>query len=180
VALRRAVFLDRDGVLNRNVQRDGRLLAPRSLADFRLLPGVAAAVATLRDAGFLIVVVTNQPDIGNGHVAAETVEAMHAKLRKLIAPDAIETCPHSQDAGCDCRKPQPGMLLRAAERLGIDLGRSFMVGDRGSDVVAGQAVGCYTLLVAPRLVESRPVEGSPDAVVGSLPEAVVKILDVAR
>jgi D-glycero-D-manno-heptose 1,7-bisphosphate phosphatase len=171
--LRPAVFLDRDGVINRNVRRDGRLLAPRSLADFRLLPGVATAIRALREAGFLIVVVTNQPDIGNGHVAAETVEAMHGKLWRVLAPDAIETCPHRQDEGCDCRKPQPGMLLRAAERLGIDLGRSFMVGDRGSDVVAGRTAGCYTLLVA-----RGPVEAAPDAIVGSLPAAVVKILDV--
>ncbi|MDB5411035.1 MAG: D-alpha,beta-D-heptose 1,7-bisphosphate phosphatase, partial [Rhodospirillales bacterium] len=147
--------------------------APRSLAEFRLLPGAAAAVGKLRDAGFLIVVVTNQPDIGNGQVAAETVMAMHDKLRRTLAPDAIEICPHRQDEGCDCRKPRPGMLLRSASRLGIDLARSFMVGDRGSDVVAGQAVGCYTLLVA-----RGPAEGSPDAVVGSLPAAVAKILDL--
>jgi D-glycero-D-manno-heptose 1,7-bisphosphate phosphatase len=101
---------------------------------------------------------------------------MHERLRQTLSPDAIEVCPHRQDEGCDCRKPQSGMLLRAARRLGIDLGRSFMVGDRWSDVVAGRTAGCYTLLVARGKVEAAPV--SPDAVVGSLPSAVAKILDL--
>jgi D-glycero-D-manno-heptose 1,7-bisphosphate phosphatase len=171
--LHRAVFLDRDGVITRNVLRDGKPTAPRVLAEFRLLPGAAAAVRSLRNAGFLVVVVTNQPDIGNGNAAAETVAAMHERLRQTLSPDAIEVCPHRQDEGCDCRKPQPGMLLRAARRLGIDLGRSFMVGDRWSDEVAGRTAGCYTLLVA-----RGKVEAAPDAIVGSLPEAVAKILDL--
>src|SRR4051812_28977346 len=108
-----AVFLDRDGVVNRNIMRDGKPCAPRTLAQFRLLPGVKAATRALKDAGYPIVIVTNQPDIGNHFIAPEVVEAMHERLRAALAPAAIEICPHSQGAGCDCRKPKPGMLIRA-------------------------------------------------------------------
>jgi D-glycero-D-manno-heptose 1,7-bisphosphate phosphatase len=173
--MRRAVFIDRDGVINRNVPRDGKACAPRTLRDFRLLPGVERAVEQLRQAGFLIVIVTNQPDIGNGDVAPETVEAMHARLRARLAPDAIEMCPHGQDAGCDCRKPKPDMLRRAAKRLDIALPSSFMVGDRGSDILAGRTAGCYTVLVR-RSANNAAASTGPDAVVGSLPAAVRRIL----
>lgn len=149
---RRAAFLDRDGVLNYSYERAGRLYAPRRLQDFRLLPGVREAVSKLRRAGYLIVVVTNQPDIGNGIIARAEVEAMNRRLIARIAPDAVEMCPHAQDAGCICRKPLPGMLLRSAERLNIDLSRSVMIGDRGSDIVAGAAAGCYTVWIRRRVV----------------------------
>ncbi len=172
-----AVFLDRDGVINRSPVRNGKPYAPRRLEEFRLLPGVARATLRLRQAGFLIVVVTNQPDIGNGRVAAATVAAMHQKLRQRLAPDAIEMCPHAQGDGCACRKPRPGLLNRAARRFGIDFARSFLVGDRWSDVVAGQAVGCYTIFVDRGYRDGRPV--SPDAVVASLPAAASLIIELA-
>lgn len=171
--LRPAVFLDRDGVLNRAEVRDGKPYAPRRLEEFRLLPGVAAAVAALRDAGFLVVVVTNQPDLGHGLVSPETVAAMHERLRERVPVDAIEVCAHRQEEGCACRKPEPGLLLDAARRLSIDLRRSFMVGDRWHDIVAGRASGCCTVFVDRGYRERRPVEA--DAVVGSLPAAVRRI-----
>lgn len=145
--LRRAVFLDRDGVINRCEVRGGKPYAPRNLSDFRLLPGVAAAVRDLKDAGLLVIAVTNQPDIGNGLIDVAVVQAMHDKLRRGVPLDEIMMCPHRQDAGCRCRKPKPGMLLEAARQRRIDLKKSFMVGDRWSDIVAGQAVGCYTVFI---------------------------------
>jgi len=144
---RAAVFLDRDGVLNRSAVRDGKPRAPRTLAEFRMLPGVRRAVERLRRRNLLIVVVTNQPDIGHGLIDPAQVEAMHERLASRIPIDAIEICPHRQDAGCDCRKPRIGMLKAAARRLKIDFSRSFMVGDRASDVLAGHDAGCYTIFV---------------------------------
>jgi D-glycero-D-manno-heptose 1,7-bisphosphate phosphatase len=174
---RAAVFLDRDGVVNRAEVRHGKPYAPRRLSDFRLLPGTAAAVHALREAGFLVVIVTNQPDIGHGLVAPSAVERMHAHLRARVPVDAVEVCPHRQDEGCACRKPRAGLLTRAAARLSIDLRRSFMVGDRWQDIVAGQEVGCYTVFVDRGYREPRPV--SPDVAVRSLPAAVSRILAVA-
>ncbi len=164
--VRPATFLDRDGVLNRAELREGKPHAPRRLE-----------VRALREAGFLIVVVTNQPDIGNGHVDRQVVDAMHARLRRRLPVDAIEVCPHRQTDGCPCRKPQPGMLLAAAERLGIDLRRSFMVGDDPRDIQAGRSAGCYTVLVDRGYPEAKPVEA--DAVARSFPAAVRRILAVA-
>jgi len=172
--LRPAVFLDRDGVLNRCEVVNGKPYAPRRLRDFRLLPGVADAVRALKDAGFLLVVATNQPDIGNGLVAAATVAAMHDRLRARLPLDAIELCPHKQAAGCGCRKPKPGMLRRAARRLGISLADSVMVGDRASDIAAGKAAGCRTIFIDRRYRESGPV--GADAIARSLPAAVRVIL----
>ncbi len=175
---RAAVFLDRDGVINRALVRAGKPYAPRRLSDFRLLPGVARAIAGLRAAGFIIVVATNQPDIGNGLVDAAIVEAMHARLRKTIPVDAIMVCPHRQDAGCACRKPRAGMLRAAARRLKIDPKKSFMVGDRWHDILAGRRAGCYTIRIDRGYSESRHVNA--DARVGSLPAAAGHILALAE
>jgi D-glycero-D-manno-heptose 1,7-bisphosphate phosphatase len=169
-----AVFLDRDGVLVRSPMMDGKAYAVRRLADFRLLPGAVASVEALRQAGFRIVVVTNQPDIGHGLVDGAVVEAMHERLSARLRPDAIETCPHRQDEACPCRKPKPGMLVAAAERLGIDLARSVMVGDRWSDVVAGHSVGCYTVFIDRGYSEE--LREPPDFVVASLPAAARHII----
>ena len=171
---RAAVFLDRDGVLVRAQVRDGKSYAVRRLEDFRLLPGAAESVRALRDHGFLVVVVTNQPDIGNGLVAAEVVAAMHDVLRRKLPLDSIELCPHRQADNCACRKPKAGMLTAAAERFSIDFSASFMVGDRCSDIVAGRSVGCYTLFVDRGY--DRCTDVRPDAVVRSLRQAVQHIL----
>lgn len=170
----RAVFLDRDGVISRSEVRGGKPYAPRTLEKFRLLPRVAESVRSLKRAGFLVIVVTNQPDIGNGLVSAAVVEAMHAKLRSRVAVDDIRVCPHRQDAGCDCRKPRPGLLLAAAKDWNIDLKRSCMVGDRDSDIVAGKAAGCYTLLINRHYLESR--HAAPDRVARSLAAGVRTII----
>jgi D-glycero-D-manno-heptose 1,7-bisphosphate phosphatase len=171
---RPAAFLDRDGVLCRTHVVDGKSYAVRRLADFRLFPGTVAAVNKLRVAGYRIVVVTNQPDIGNGLVEASVVDAMHARLAERIAPDAIEVCPHRQDEDCSCRKPKPGMIVSAAQRLGIDLPASVMVGDRWSDIVAGREAGCYTVFLNRGYREH--LKAAPDCVVRTLPAAVEAIL----
>jgi D-glycero-D-manno-heptose 1,7-bisphosphate phosphatase len=170
-----AVFLDRDGVINRNTVRDGRPYAPLTLEEFVILPGVIEAVEALRRAGLLIVVATNQPDVGAGKQSRGVVEAMHDLLLRTLAIDDIEVCYHVDGDRCGCRKPKPGMLLRAAERHGIALSQSFMVGDRWRDVDAGRAAGCRTVFVDYGY-ESEPRPDRPDFIVRSLPEAVSYIL----
>jgi D-glycero-D-manno-heptose 1,7-bisphosphate phosphatase len=173
-ALRRAVFLDRDGVLNRAEVRYGLSYAPQRLEDFEILPGVPEALAALRGAGFLTVVVTNQPDVATGKQRREVVEAMHALLREKLALDLVKVCYHADADACACRKPKPGMLVEAARELGIDLARSFMVGDRWRDVGAGQAAGCECFFVDARYAEKQPEK--PYVAVKSLPEAARLIL----
>jgi histidinol-phosphate phosphatase family domain/HAD-superfamily hydrolase, subfamily IIIA len=173
-SIRRAVFLDRDGVINRSHVVDGKPYAPRHLTDFHLLPGAAASVDALVEAGFLVFVVTNQPDIGNRRVDPAAVEAMHDRLRGRLKVVDIYCCPHRQDEGCACRKPAAGMLLEAAERYSLDLAASYMVGDRSSDIEAGQKAGCSTIFIDRRYAEKLRVR--PDATVGSLPAAVRHIL----
>ncbi len=172
--MRPAVFLDRDGVLSRALIRSGKSYAPVRFEDFRLLPGATQSVRRLRRAGYAVVVVTNQPDIGNGVVAPETVAAMHERLRLRVAVDDIFVCPHSQNDGCDCRKPRPGMLLSAARKHRLDLARSYMVGDRASDVEAGRRAGCHTIFIDRGYAEARPE--SADATLRSLNAAAAFIL----
>jgi D-glycero-D-manno-heptose 1,7-bisphosphate phosphatase len=173
---RRAVFVDRDGVINRAAIREGKPLAPRRAAEFRLLPGVPAAVQRLREAGFFVAVVTNQPDIANGLVKASAVAEMHERLRSRVPVDDIRVCPHSQSAGCDCRKPKPGMLVAVARDHGLDLASSFMIGDRVSDMIAGATAGCYTIFVERGYAEQAGEPVFANATVRSLPEAVRHIL----
>lgn len=163
------MFLDRDGIINRAVVRDGRPYPPAILEEFELLPGVGQTVDALREAGFLIIVVTNQPDVATGVQSRMVVEAMHDKLRTAGLCDDIKVCYHTDADGCDCRKPKPGMLIEAALEWQIDLARSFMVGDRWRDVAAGKAAGCYTFFIDYQYRERRA--DNPDAVVGSLKEA---------
>lgn len=172
--LRRAIFLDRDGVINRSRVIDGKAYAPRRLEDFRLLPGVRNAMLDLTTAGFVLVVVTNQPDIGNALVEASVVEAMNDRLRRETPVMDIYCCPHSQKVKCDCRKPAPGMLLMAAHEHGIALSASYMVGDRPSDVECGRRAGCKTVFIDRGY---REILGeSADLVASSLPQATRLIL----
>ena len=170
----RAVFADRDGVLCANMMRDGRPVAPTRLEDFRLLPGVEDAVRDLRSAGYLVIVVTNQSDVGTGRTPRATVEAMHDLIRKRLMVDDIKACFHTNEDACACRKPKPGMILEAAAERHIDLAGSFIVGDRWSDVVAGQKAGCCTIFVDYGHEPDAP--GKADKVVSSFAEAVRLIL----
>jgi D-glycero-D-manno-heptose 1,7-bisphosphate phosphatase len=173
--LKPAVFLDRDGVIVIPEFRDRRSFAPRRVEDFRLYPEAAAALRRLKQAGFALAVVTNQPDVGHGLIARADVEAMHEIVARELPVDAIKSCYHRQTDNCDCRKPKAGMLLAAADELGVDLGRSFMVGDRGSDVEAGRAVGCATVFIDLDYDEPRP--DAPDFVVRSVAEAADVIIE---
>ena len=154
--------------------RDGKPYPPATLDEFEFLPGVERAALALRKAGFLIVVVTNQPDVGTGIQRREVVEAMHDKLRVAGLCDDVRVCYHTDEDCCDCRKPKPGMLIEAAREWQIDLARSFMVGDRWRDVAAGKAAGCYTFFIDCKYRERRA--HNPDAVVASLEEAGSLIL----
>jgi len=170
----RAVFLDRDGVINASVVRDGKPYPPESVEAMVVLPGVVEATQALSRAGFRLVVITNQPDVATGRQRREVVDAIHARLQVLMPLDDIRVCVHTDADRCDCRKPKPGMLLAAARDGDIDLARSFMVGDRWRDIEAGRAAGCRTVLVGPGY-EERRAEGY-DAAVASLAEASAWIL----
>jgi len=128
----------------------------------------------LKRAGFLLAVVTNQPDVGHGLIPRAEVDGMHALIRRDLPVDTIKACYHRQGDHCDCRKPKPGMILEAAKELGIDLGQSFMVGDRGSDVAAGRAAGCTTVFID--LGYTEPVSDAPDYIVHSIVEAADVII----
>lgn len=173
-ALRPAVFLDRDGVLNRVLIRDGMPFGPMTLAEFVLVEGAGADVRRLKDAGYAVIVATNQPELARGRLQPAALEAMHAKLRAEVPVNAIQVCPHDDADRCACRKPQPGLLLSAAREHGIDLPRSYMVGDRWRDVEAGRAAGCRTVFVDMGYREA--LRSPPDHVASGLGEAVRWIL----
>jgi D-glycero-D-manno-heptose 1,7-bisphosphate phosphatase len=144
---RRAVFLDRDGVLNRVLLRNGKPHPPRSIKEMTIPQGVGPALARLRGAGFLLIVLTNQPDIARGSLTWADLDAMHEHMSRLLPLDAFRVCDHDDSSGCPCRKPKPGLIIRAANDFGIDRTTSFMVGDRWRDVDAGSAAGCRTVLI---------------------------------
>lgn len=174
IHLQPAVFLDRDGVLNRIALRDGIPHPPERLEEFDFLVGVPSALYRLREAGFALVVATNQPDVARGIQKRELVEEMNEQVRAQLPVLDVLTCYHDTADGCDCRKPKPGLLLAAARRWRLDPQISFMIGDRWSDVAAGQAAGCRTVLI------DKPYSGrdrcSPDFYAPGLPEAVCWIL----
>jgi len=170
----KAVFLDRDGVIVVPEFRDGRSYAPRRLEDFKFYPEAESALARLKEAGFVLVVVTNQPDVGNGLINQEIIDEMHRRLMARFPITAVKACLHSQKDGCECRKPRPGMLVESARELGIALSESFMVGDRASDIEAGQAAGCRTVFID--LEYSAPKPSNPTYTVRSLAEATKVII----
>jgi D-glycero-D-manno-heptose 1,7-bisphosphate phosphatase len=179
-ALTPAVFLDRDGVLNRPVVRDGKPYPPATLEEFELYPEAAEACRRLKEAGLALVVATNQPDVGRGTQRLEVVEAMHARLLAALPIDRIEVCYEAGGPGdaSDFRKPRPGMLLRAARELSLDLARSFMVGDRWRDIDCGHAAGCATIFIDRGYTEA--LKQRPHFQVGNLTEAANIILDCVR
>jgi D-glycero-D-manno-heptose 1,7-bisphosphate phosphatase len=172
--MRPGVFLDRDGVLNRAVVREGRPYPPAAPAELEILPGVADACADLRAAGYVLIVITNQPDVARGTQRREVVEAIHDTLRAQVAVDEIRACYHDDADACACRKPAPGALLEAARAWDLDLSASYMVGDRWRDIEAGRRAGCRTILVDNDYAERQAA--APDRRVRSLAEAACWIL----
>lgn len=146
-ALNRAVFLDRDGVINAVVVRDGRPYPPATVGETRILGDVPQALALLRAAGFRLAVITNQPDVARGTQTRDEVEAINAFLRSQLPLDHFEVCYHDEADFCDCRKPKPGLIYRSALALGVDATRGFVVGDRWRDIEAGRLAGCRTVWI---------------------------------
>lgn len=167
---RRAVFLDRDGVLNRAVVREDKPYPPRSLEELEILPGVPEALAKLRAAGFRLIVVTNQPDVARGKQTRRMVETIHRALKAQLPLDEFQVCYHDDADGCACRKPAPGMLLDAAKDMDLDLAASFMVGDRWRDLEAGNRAGVKTVFIDYKYNEL--IKSQPDVTVSSFAEAV--------
>ncbi|MBV8481244.1 MAG: HAD family hydrolase [Verrucomicrobia bacterium] len=172
-----AVFLDRDGVINRPIIREGRPYPPGSIAEFEILPGVEDACQALKNAGFLLVVVTNQPDVGRGTLDRGIVEEIHQLMAGRLPLDLVLTCFHGGEQygqPCECRKPQPGMLRQAASRLQISLPDSYMVGDRWRDIDCGKRAGCKTVFIDWGYAEY--LRETPDHLAPNLEEAARIIL----
>ena len=174
VMKRRAVFLDRDGVLNRAAVRDGKPYPPTSVDEIEILPDVPDALGQLKAAGFVLIVVSNQPDVARGTIRRECVEAINAYLAERLPIDRFIMCYHDDIDNCVCRKPHPGMLLAGAREFDVDFSSSFMVGDRWRDIEAGANVKCRTLFIDYGYDGKQPI--SSDFRVSSLPEAASIIL----
>lgn len=145
--MKKAVFLDRDGVINKTLLKMGKQRAPYTLEEFAFIEGVEEAVLKLKAHGFTLIVVTNQPDVSRGWVTREAVDLVNDYIQQVLKLDDMVACFHTNDDNCDCRKPKPGMLTSSAAKWQIDLKKSFMVGDRTSDIEAGEQAGCKTVLV---------------------------------
>src|SRR5438874_1871002 len=173
-----AVFLDRDGVLNRAIVRGGRPYPPQAVDELEILPGVREACSSLRGAGFRLIAVTNQPDVRRGKQTLETVDAINRAVQHELQLDDVRVCLHDDADVCACRKPAPGLLLDAARDWGVDLRSSVMVGDRWKDIESGKRAGCKTVFIDRGYTEQRPA--APDLTVSSLPEAVSWILQTVH
>ena len=179
---RHAVFLDRDGVINRVVVRNGIPYPPYHAEEFELYEDVPDGCARLKAANFLLVVITNQPDVGRGTQTREAVEAMNVKMQlALPSLDRIEVCYHGGERygqSCDCRKPRSGLILRAAAELKIDPKRSYVIGDRWRDVDCARAAGCRAIFIQRGYKET--LRETPDFTVANFNEAVSAVLGDAR
>ena len=171
---RRGVFLDRDGVINKTFMRDGFPYPPATLNDFEFLPGIGDVCSAFKKAGFLVVVVTNQPDVGRGLQKREIIEAMHEEIKRHLPIDALEVCYDANDDS-EFRKPKPGMVFKAARAHGIDLKRSYLIGDRWRDIDCGHAAGCRTILLDHGYRETLNLK--PHYTVSNLEEAMRTVLD---
>ena len=169
-----AVFLDRDGVINKPIVIEGKSYAPRVLKDFKIFPKVKVAVKKLRNSGFKVFVISNQPDIGNKLIKKKTLNQMHKLLKSKVPVNKIYFCPHTRNDRCKCRKPNPGMILKASKDSGILLKESYVIGDRKTDIDAGLKVGCKTIFVNHNYDEKKPTK--QEKTVKSLHAAVKYIL----
>ncbi len=164
-------------MINRAMVRDGKPYPPKDLHELEILPGVAEALAALKQANYRLIVVTNQPDVARGTTSIETVESINQYLRDRLPLDEFRTCYHDDHEACDCRKPEPGALLAAAQQHDIALNKSYMVGDRWRDIEAGSRAGCLTIFIDYGYNEKQPEH--VDYRVQSLHEAALAILGEA-
>ena len=174
----RAVFLDRDGVLNRAMVRNNLPYPPRDFNELEIISDVPEALQRLRTLGLLLLVVTNQPDVARGTQTREKVEEINKILSDRLKLDAVYTCYHDTGDGCACRKPLPGMLRQGAEEWQLDLSQCFMIGDRSKDIEAGLAAGCTTLLVQSHYAEEEKVK--PHYRINSLSQAADMIEQIIK
>jgi D-glycero-D-manno-heptose 1,7-bisphosphate phosphatase len=174
--MQRGVFLDRDGVIIRVILRDRKPYPPAKLEDVVFPLGTSEAIESLRSFGYIVIVVTNQPDVAKGVQSKEVVESIHGLIRQQLQVDDIKVCYHVDEDDCRCRKPKPGMILDAAQEYSIDLAESYMIGDRWRDIEAGKAAGCRTILIRPEVSYNEQQSQGMDAVVDSLYEAAALIL----
>ena len=155
--MRRAVFLDRDGVINRTMVINGVPTPPKSVEDVEILEGVIEAIQILRSHDFLPIVVTNQPDVSRGLISDEDVNAINEHVAKSTNLKYFYNCFHDDMDFCACRKPLPGLIQRAALELDLNIPRSYLVGDRWRDIAAGQAAGCQTFFIDYSYPENLPL-----------------------
>jgi D-glycero-D-manno-heptose 1,7-bisphosphate phosphatase len=172
----RAVFLDRDGVINRAIVRDGKPYPPGSLNELMIPPENQPALKALHDAGFILIGITNQPDVARGTQKQEVVEEINRCIMSILPIEEIYACYHDNQDQCDCRKPKPGLILRAADEHNIDVRKSFMIGDRWKDIEAGDQAGCRTIFIDYQYQE-KPSQIKPTKIVQSLVEASDWILN---
>lgn len=172
----KAVFLDRDGVLNQSVVPEGIPLPPACVGELEIYPDAADALHRLKQAGYLLIVVTNQPDIARGTQTRAVVDEINAAIAAALPVDEFVVCPHDNAANCACRKPKPGMVLEAAASYAVDLTASFLIGDRWRDIDCGAAAGVRTVLIDRGYRERMP-EHAPDFVAESLSAAADWILN---
>lgn len=168
-----AVFVDRDGVINSTILREGHAFSPRSLEELKILDGVKEAV-NLLSSRFKVIVVTNQPDVATGNIDKVLLSQIHDEIHQQTGIEHFYVCIHDDRSHCDCRKPKTGLLLRAAEDLDVDLNGSFLIGDRWKDIRAGQAVGCKCFFIDYSYEEERPAP--PYMVVDSFLQAAHQII----
>lgn len=173
--MKKAIFLDRDGVLNAAIVKNGKPYPPRTLTEVIIGEEVLPALQQLKGAGFLLIGITNQPDVARGQSSHQQVESINALLMAKLPIDEIRVCYHDDDDGCHCRKPLPGLILAAAADWKINLTHSYMIGDRWKDIDAGYAAGCQTVWIEAGYQE-RPPQPPATFKVRDLLEAARSIL----
>ena len=171
--MKKAVFLDRDGVINEAFIKNGQPSSPNSLDELKILPGVKEAILRLKKINFICIVVTNQPDVPRRKINKNTVIKINNFLKKKIELDDIFVCYHDDKDNCNCRKPKPGLLLQACKKWNVDFKKSFMIGDRWRDIQAGEKVECKTIYLDYNYKDIKPK--NPDFITHKLLNAVYLI-----
>ena len=170
---RKAIFLDRDGTLNKAYIENGLPISPSSLNKFKIIKGVKKSINRLKKLNFLCILITNQPDVFRGKISKKTVVKMNSYIKKKIKLEDMFVCYHDNEHNCSCRKPKPGLLVKASKKWKIDLKKSFMIGDRWKDILAGKKVGCKTIFINNNYKNDKKVKA--DFTFKSLLKAVNKI-----